>query len=1778
MLNGAKEDVYLFAIPGYELHEKLYEGSHSLIFRALRISDNKPVIIKVLKEEFASLDGISKFRREYQINQLAESLGNPKVFDFQKMGKTYALILEDIGGRSLNEILSSRKLSLRESLNIALKISILLARLHDKPIIHKDINPSNIVLNEKTNQVELIDFGISSVLSSEKQTTTNVRPTEGTLLYSSPEQTGRMNRGVDRRSDFYSLGVTLYEMLTGVLPFKSDDPMELIHMHMAKPPKSPSEIDPHIPEVVSQMILKLMAKTAEERYQDARGLEYDLAKCIDLLQKNGNIDPFPLGTHDLSDRFEISEKIYGRNQELTQLLEKFDLCAKGQIGLFLVSGPSGIGKTSLILEVQKPIVQKKGILISGKFDQFKQSQPYKAIIQALEDWTKQILMEGESAIHTWKQILLTAVGTSGGVITELVPSLEQILGPQSKPLKLGLAEAQEMFDLVFVKFFQALARPDRPLVIFLDNMQWTDANTLRIIKELLLHRDSKYIFIIGSYRNHEISTESIFSRFIKELEKRGFHPTILNLLPPSFVDLRQMLADTLQILPDRIDALADLCYKRSGGNPFFFIELLRYLHQNKIIHLDLKHEHWEWDLERIQKEGITENIADLLSYKIQKLGSESQRALQFASCIDFHFDLQTLSNIYQKSTVATLQDLWRALEEELIIPEDESYKYIQQESDSNQNAHFRFVHDRVQQAAYSLLSDEKKEELHYQIGKYFLKITPPGALEKNIFQIVNHLNLGERFVVSKDEKDLLIRLNYLAGKHAKNSIAFKIAADYLKNAKKWLGEDLWQKDYELTLNISKTLAECLYNSDQFEEAEKLIQDAVKNAKTNLEKAEFYLIQGTQLTSLSLFEQANSASIKGLKLLKIKIKEFPSRVSILKEFIFARWNLGKRSIPSLINEPQITAPQIHLQVRLLNSIRAPAYFMGNFNLVAFCNVKATNLSLRYGNIEESAVVYASFGGLIHAFFYDTEHGCEFIKLAKALNEKFDDPKNLPVISYLYALIVVGFSKHWKMCRQAFDQLIEASLKVGDTVNLTQGCAQALIWDPSMPRDDLLEESKRYEKYIDPKQFPFNWNFFKLTQQYIANLAGKTIDRFSMSTRTFDEYRCLQLLKQTKNKTGITIYYLRKAIVCFYYGNYTEALEKIKESSNAILGVFGAPTYTEFCFYSFLIYVANFPKLHWSEKIKSYGILWSNLRKIKKWAAYFPDNFLHKQYLMEAEWARIEGKTKKAIKFYQKAIACAKQYEFLNIEALATELAAKFYLGQNEQAVANTLMHEAYYLYYLYGASSKLKFLAETYPEIFSSTSKRNVFPVVSTIKTTETVVSPTTTVISKELDIGTAIKASQAISREIELEKLIKTMMHIIIENAGAERGWLIIQKDGYWKSVAEATLNEIILETRSIDTLPQSLINAVIFSKTPLVISNPAWLGQFAADEYLQRVHPKSVLCIPFLNHGELSGILYLENNLTAEAFTVDRLEILNLLGSQIAISIDNARLYSDLMESNKSLKILNESLARFIPRELLAILGKKSVAEVGIGDFTQKEMTILFVDIRGFTSRSEKMTPQENFKFINDFLRVMAPVIRGHEGFIDKYLGDGFMAIFPTDADKALQAATMMLKTLNHYNSKHYANETEMIRMGIGLNSGMVMLGTVGEEQRMEETVISDVVNTSSRLQEMTKIYGASLLISNETYERLKSPENYDVRKIDTVALRGKIKPITIYEVFETDLPEVVLLKRETRAQFEEAVTLFHEKKYVEAKKLFEAIIERNPRDIPAAKLLAKVIESIKT
>ncbi|HLO46850.1 MAG TPA: AAA family ATPase [Kamptonema sp.] len=1509
-------------IPGYRIFEQLYSGVRTAVYRAFPIDSQTPVILKLLQKDYPTFSELIQFRNQYTIGKNLDIPGIVKTYGLEFSQNRYILSMEDFGGISLEKYLiqQGKHLPIEDFLNIACHLATILQNIHQQRIIHKDIKPGNILINPNTKEIRITDFSISSLLPRETQEIQNPNILEGTLAYISPEQTGRMNRGIDYRTDFYSLGVTFYEILTGKLPFVSEDAMELVHSHLAKQAVPIHQVNPEIPIVLSENVSKLMSKNAEDRYQNALGLKHDLEICLEKLQRTGNIEIFKLGERDISDRFTIPEKLYGREKEVANLLQAFERVSIGTTEMMLVAGFSGIGKTVVINEVHKPIVRHRGYFIKGKYDQFQRNIPFSAFVQAFRDLMGQLLSESDPQLQRWKTRILETVGDNGQVLIDVIPELENIIGKQSPAPELSGSAAQNRFNLLFQKFVQVFTSIEHPLVMFLDDWQWADLASLNLLH--LLMQDTGYLLILGAYRNNEVSPVHPFILTVEELVKTGATVNTITLPPLSEPDMNRLVADALNCEICLAQPLTKLVYKKTQGNPFFATQFLKSLHEDGLISFDSGMLHWQCDIAKVKVLAITDDVVEFMALQLQKLPEQTQDILKLAACIGAEFDLNTLVIVSKKSAGMTATALWKALQEGLVIPTTKIYKFFTQSEseevfEASANPTYRFLHDRVQQAAYSLIPDDRKKATHYQIGQQLLKNISSRDREERIFEIVNQINIAVELIEQPTEREEVAQLNLIAGCKAKNSTAYSAAVKYFAVGRDLLASDRWQSQYNLTLALYVEATEAAYLNTDIDQMEHLAETVLKQAKTALDTIKVYGVRINARTSQGQLIEAITTGLTILKQFEIDLPESPDLEEVARVGQETQILLGSKKPADLLNLPEMTNPQILGAMQILNAISVPAY-LTKPNLNSLIIMTQMNLSMTYGNAPISALGYSSYGLFLCAVAGDIEHGYEFGQLALNLLGKFKEKK----IEARVLFVISTFIIHWKVhIKETLNLLQNAYSKSWESGSLMESgyAAYAYGFHAYFMGDELSkleEEMTAYSKVLEQIDQKTQLKYNELYRQSVLNLLGQTSSKFILMGEANKEEQLLAGYQQANDQTGLWHFFLLKLMLCYLFHEFEQILKYIERAEYYSAGGKGMCNIPTFHFYASLARLAVLPNYPKSEQENLLQQVAASQKNIEKWATYASVNNLHKYHLIEAEKHRIFDEKTAAIEFYDLAIKGAKENGYIQEEALSNELAAKFYLNWDKEKVAAGYMQEAYYCYARWGAKAKVTDLEKCYPQLLAPILLQKSYSSTFLKETIarETIASiKTSAKIYEVLDFATLLKVFQAISGEIELERLLTTLLEIVIINAGASKCILLLKQELELKLVAlvEADRSPQLLPSIPLESSPDiaiSLVNVVKRTLKPLVLANAGINSQFAADSYIQKYQPKSILCIPILHQGQLIGVLYLENNLVAGAFTSDRVQMLNLLCAQAAISLENARLYRN---SQNYAQELTQSLAK---------------------------------------------------------------------------------------------------------------------------------------------------------------------------------------------------------------------------------------------------------------------------
>ncbi|BAZ29792.1 multi-sensor signal transduction multi-kinase [Cylindrospermum sp. NIES-4074] len=1531
-------------IPGYDLTEIIHEGINTIVYRGTAQPEAQPVILKVLKADYPTLEDIARLKHEYKMTESLDIQGIVKVLRLETHQNRLALVCEDFGGHSLKELLFAQKLEIATFLSIAMQLAQALVSLHNNRIIHKDIKPANIIINPLSGEVKLTDFSISTRLYKETPQLVNPNQLEGTLAYMSPEQTGRMNRPVDYRSDFYSLGVTFYEMLTGQLPFQSNDPLELVHYHLAKQPITIEKLKPDVPAAICSIVKKLMAKNAEDRYQSAAGLLADLEICQTHLKTTGEITEFTPGRLDVLSQLLIPQKLYGRENQVNLLLSAFERVSQGSTELMLVSGYSGIGKSSIVHEVNKPITRAKGYFISGKFDQFQRNIPYVSLIQAFSSLMQQLLTESTAQIEIWKSKILNTVGSNGQVIIDVIPEVELIIGTQPKIPQIGAIESQNRFNRLFSEFTRVFAQKEHPLVIFLDDLQWADSATLKLMQLLITDSDSKYLLLIGAYRDNEVSSGHILIQTIEEIEKTGIIVNNMVLEPLTITNVSQLLNETLHDNTEQSYGLAELIFNKTGGNPFFLTQLLQALHQENLLIFDFITASWQWSIEEIQAIGITDkSIVELVASRIQKLPEATQNILKLAACIGDRFNLDVLSVVNEHSSATTANELYSALQAGLILPLSEAYRIplvFNQEEAVNitfdtKRVGYKFLHDRVQQAAYSLIPRDQQKITHLKIGQLLLKQTPSEVLAENILDIVNQLNIGVELLVKQADKDELAKLNLIAGKKAKISNAYEAAIRYLNVGLGLLAADSWQSHYEITLNLYIEIAEAEYLNGNFDRSNHLINFTLQQANNILHKVRVYDIQIQSYMGQNFVSEALDIGVQVLKLLGMQLPNKPTMLDVLATVVQTKLTLAGKRIEDLSAWPRMTDPYKLAAMQILMLVAPVASQAGSlhFPLIMLAMVR---LSVKYGNSATAAFGYSAYGAMLCDKFGDIEAGYRFGLLGISVLERMNVSSVKSKVYFMFNATIRHFKDPIKDTIAPLLEGMYSGLETGDIQ-----FANANVWNLSanlfFSGENLELVEQKLDKYVElMRSLKLEAGALAISaiRQKVLNLQGNSSAKSALAGVAFNEADMMVSLGN--NYSWLSTVYCCKTILNYCFHNYENAIqsariiEKYQESSPGFL------LYSVSNFYYSLALIAQFNNASNSERKKYLKQVAANQKKMKQWAYHAPCNFQHKYELVEAEKARVLGQDVQAMNFYDRAISGAAENGYIQEVALANELAAEFYLKLGKGNIAKTYMTDAYYSYIRWGAFAKVQDLEERHPNLIIRREKviEPEFYMGKTItRSITTTATGSATNSTKMLDLATVMKLSQAISSEIVLDKLLGKLLAIILENAAAQKGCLILEKEKQLFIEVIHTdqhASSVVLQSTPVETsddIPITLINYVARTQQTLVISDASSEALFREDPYIKHHQPKSVVCAPIFYQGKFTGIFYLENNLTNGAFTSNRLEILRLLTSQAAIAIENARLYAREQERSQQLQQsfqqLQQTQAQLVQTEKISSLGQ---------------------------------------------------------------------------------------------------------------------------------------------------------------------------------------------------------------------------------------------------------------
>lgn len=1512
------EQARMLAAAGYELRDLVREGRRTIVFRGRRLLDQRTVIVKCLRADATTSREIARLRREFEILSRFDDDAVIRAVALERIGGSLALILEDFGGTSLASLIDEEGLEVGIFLRMACRLAEALALVHAERVIHKDIKPDNILVEPRGGRISLADFSVSSLLAAESQGVASPAVLEGTLHYMSPEQTGRMNRSVDYRTDYYSLGVTFYEALTGKLPFEGNDPMELVHAHIARVPLPPSVISEKVPRTLSNIILKLMSKTAEARYQSMRGLSADLERCLAEYEATGEISDFEIGSRDVSERFHIPETLYGREENVQRLLSAFERVSRGGTELMLLTGPSGVGKSAVIQEVHKPITQRRGHFVSGKFDQFNRDIPYSAPLQALLELVRQILTETDEGLDRWRGEIQSALGQNGQVAVDVLPELELIIGAQPSVPELPPNETANRFRAVILALLQAFAQEHHPLVIFLDDLQWCDLATLKVIELFFTDSASRYLLWLGAYRDSDVDASHLVSQTVSKLEGSGVTVTRQEVRALSLADTTAMIRDALSPSDRPVERLAGIIQAKTDGNPFFTRTLLASFHDQGTIFFDAERCAWRWDEDQLHAVRLTDDVVDLMTSRIGALSARSSQVLTIAACIGNRFGLGLLAKTVERSAVEVASDLWESVEKGLIRPLNDGYKYLSglgenpdEVADAADRIEYQFLHDKVQHAAYSLLPEGESRRNHLRIGRLILEGVKASELDEVIFPVVNHLNIAAPLISDPAERVHLASLDLIAGRRAKLSIAYEAAVSYLRQGTSLLPGDTWSSNYDLTLALFRERVQAEHLSGNFEEAMSLFGPLLSNARTDIEKAEVYEVKASLETAQKQNRAAIDSAIAGLKLVGNQLPQHGSYAGVAKVLAKVQWSLRGRKAQDLMALPELTDRRKLVTLRLLISIVPAAYFT-DAKLFSILLLQIAHISLRHGLSDVSAFGFAGYGMVLSGALAAHQSAYDFGRLALQLNDHFRNPWLDAKLDFMVGAFLASWVEPLSQCEDQLNRGYQRGLQTGD---LTYACfAGAYGMLVAVLEGQPLERIHGTATTLIPLMRRAGEldgiALAILIEKVTLCLRGDGVDDTSLSTGDFDEQVFLSTLGDEKTPVTKFYYRLYKSLILYVFGHHhaMQPLLRAVEGNENLS--FANPMYVDFHLLDALCAASLIDDGGRASERR----LSRATRKLGKLAELCPVNYRSRWLLALAEEHRVYGRVGEALESYNLAIQSARDGGARHIEAISLERAGRFCIDTDQRMIAGFYLGGALTAYRRWGALSKAERLAEDYREYMPP----HVFAGAMTPVSRHSVTSTGSTQ-ARSLDIGTVIKASQAISSEIVLGKLLRRLVSIVMENAGARRCVLLLEKDKNLYVEAEGTVDPEVTSVmqsvplRGHGSLPEALIHFVVRSHRDLVLDDATIDGDFTDDAYIVGEKVRSVLCTPILHQGSLTGVLYLENSLVAGAFTSDRLDLLRQVAVQVAISVENARLYRNLDQARDEAVAADRAKTRFL-------------------------------------------------------------------------------------------------------------------------------------------------------------------------------------------------------------------------------------------------------------------------
>lgn len=1752
-------------LPGYRVERLLRQTARTTLY-AGRDPNDVAVVIKTPTQAVPSVREIARYRWAFDQAQDADRRAVVRHLELMRHGASVAMVVEDIGGVSLAGLVAPAGLALGRLLDLAVELATLLGRLHLSGIVHKDIKPSNILVLPDGTDPRLVDLSVSTNLRREMAGPLSLDQVEGTMAYMSPEQCGRVDRAVDSRSDLYSLGVTLFELATGRLPFEYGTPAEMAHAHTARPAPALHDVRPELPSVLSDIVARLLAKNADDRYASARGLAHDLALCQDALRRTGAVRAFALGAADLPSDLQVPDRLYGREADRDRLLAAFDAACQGRRALATVAGASGIGKTALVDEVRGAIALTQGRVCAGKFDQFRPDLPYLGILQALGSLLRRELAEPQAQYEARCAALREAVGMNGRLLTDVMPELVGLIGQQPEVETVPPRDAERRLHLLVGRFLAVFAEPGRPVVMFLDDLQWADPPSMLLLEALAADPGLNHLMVIAGYRSTEVGPGHPLHAVLAALRGAARETVEIALEPLKPPDMRRLLADTLNVEPQQVEALGDHVHRISGGNPFAVREFLRALHVRGFFRYDEDQSAWTWDLEHVRDYTLPDNVAALIAHRLEGLPSSCLDLLDTASCIGGEFDLQTLASVHAVAPSAAAVGLAAAVRDGIVVPLDTRYKEFESLHGWDLpeaalklmgTANYRFQHDQVRFTVHDRLDGESRAHRHLQIGRLLLASLAPEALERRMVEVFSHVVFGIELVTDAQEQRRLSSLGLEAGRHAQRALAFASARRLLLAARQLLSPNAWQDDHDLAMDLHVALAECAHALMLIDEFETFSELVIRHARNVVHSAQAHGLRIRLRTVQSRYAEAVDIGVNVAASLGVNLPRKPRLAHVLLGVVRALWTQRGRDPLDHENLPEATDPQIRAAMLLLSNSAGAAYF-GEPNLLPLIGMTCTRLSLRHGMTPQSPYTFAVWALVLCGVLGRIENGYRFGKLALSVGRRYGGAEEARA-----RFVVDTFVLHWKEPLVDVAHLLYVdwakNRDSGDEEDATY-CAGVMGYTYFFAGGalDLLErygDSSRY--LVDCGQIHVKYCHLSWVQLFAALRQPEM--PAELDGEWYEHTRRLPEFVQSANGVQITLGSLAAGILDHFAGRFDRAEERFALSAEHEAHMVGQVTVPGLAFFralnSYRRIAAGSAR---AGELKRARRL---LRKLERWAPHAPFNLDQRVSLLQAEDAAVRGQLADAIlilhRAFEQATGSGALYQALAQQALARMLKAA---GMEQQSRAAS--ERASERFRSWGSPwlarverDAVALERQALPELGGSTNMTQL----------------------EGADLQSLLNAVASISAEIDEATLLGRLMATMIQVAGADRGLLLLLDAQQRVSIeAEATLDGTKALHTALDGYPaisRRVVDLALRSSDPVVVHDAAAADMLHGEAYVREARVAAVLAVPIALQGRAIGVIYLENHVAREAFTKGRVQITRALGAQAAIALENSRLYGSVQAALGAQTRLTEANRRFVPHGFLTGLGYSSIVDVHLNDVVERDMNVMFIDLRGFSALSAQLGPRGTIELINRYLSHVQPGIAAFGGFVAQYHGDGILALFPNDADDALRGAIAMCRGLEAYNQLRPTGSPEL-RFGMGIHSGSVILGTIGDPDHFQCSVVGNSVNMASRMEGLTKHYGATLVFSATTAASIVSPEKFGIRPLGMARVAGRSEAIELFECIDCYPAERQTGLASSLANYAEGLAAYSAGRWDEARIGFEACLRVCEDDEVARGFLQRCLE----